>query len=102
MRKVRVRRTGELNALSGWRSHLCTAMEMADVVAPLAAAILDRVSRTVSWLLVSLIGRGLGLVYRGIRESMSSHSKSTRRRSEEQQPRPPPPDSDDGLFYGFS
>jgi Protein of unknown function (DUF3685) len=98
-RKIRVRRTSELNTLTGWKAHLCTAMELADVLAPLLAAMLDRISRVLSWLLVSLIGRGLGLVYKGIRQSMSVQANAPRQQQAQQ--RSAGPDSDDPLFYGF-
>lgn len=45
-------------------------MEIGDVIAPLLSRLLARLSRLLSWLLVSLVGGGLGLIYKGIRQSL--------------------------------
>lgn len=74
-RQLFIRRTHELNALEGWQARLSTAMELGDVVAPIAVRLLQRLSRLLSWLLVSLVGGGLGLIYKGIRQSMSGSGK---------------------------
>lgn len=113
IRTVRVRRTAELNALTGWRARLCTLMEAADVAAPLVSAALERLSRALSWLLVALIGRGLGLVARGIRQSMapSEGGGSGRRRRRPGGPKRGSASTgsnaersggDEPFFYGFS
>lgn len=74
-RRLFIRRTHELNALGGWQARLSTAMELGDVVAPIAVRLLQRLSRLLSWLLVSMVGGGLGLIYKGIRQSMTGSSK---------------------------
>ena len=66
----------ELAALRGWRYAASLALEALDVAGPLLARLLARASAAASWLLVRLIGRSLGLVYRGVRQSLT--------------PRPPP------------
>lgn len=110
-RRMYVRRTGELAALSGWRATLSTCMELGDVLAPVAAGIVDRLSSFVSWLLVSLIGRGLGLIYRGVRQSMAGGGKGGAGQDDAQRTakRPLPAsaaaaalDSDEEVFFGFA
>lgn len=44
---------------------------------------------TASWLLVALIGRSLGLVYRGVRQSVMPRSQRQRRQSQQQQQQRP-------------
>ena len=108
-RRLFVRRARELNSLSGWQTRMSTAMEIGDVVAPLLSRLFARVSRFVSWLLVSLVGRGLGLIYKGVRESLRGGGsgagrdggdggggrRAGRRGGEEG-------DVPDGFFYGFA
>ena len=60
----------ELEALRGWRSGVSFMLELGDVAAPLLRSLFARVSAAISWLLVTLIGRSLGLVFRGVRESL--------------------------------
>jgi Protein of unknown function (DUF3685) len=74
-RRLFIRRAHELNALEGWQARLSTAMELGDVVAPIVVRLLQRLSRLLSWLLVSMVGGGLGLIYKGIRQSMSGRSQ---------------------------
>ena len=47
------------------------ALELGDVAVPLLQSAFARVSAAISWLLVILIGRSLGLVFRGVRESLA-------------------------------
>lgn len=70
----------ELGELRGWRYAVSLALEALDVAAPLAAGLLARAGAAASWLLVALIGRSLGLMYRGVRQSIAPRSP----------PRPPP------------
>ena len=105
-----VRRTGELNALTGWRATLSTCMELGDVLAPVFAGVADRMSSFLSWLLVSLIGRGLGLIYRGVRQSMAGGRGGAGADDAErvgQRPTVAPaagsaPDPNEELFLGFA
>ena len=48
------------------------ARQLADVVVPLMQRFGSQFSAFVSYVLVTLIGRSLGLIYRGIRQSLSS------------------------------
>ena len=41
------------------------------MLGPLLSGLLARASAFASWLLVRLIGRSLGLVYRGVRQSLA-------------------------------
>lgn len=45
-------------------------LELSDVVGPLMNILLSKVGDVVSFLLITLIGRSLGLVYQGIRQSV--------------------------------
>lgn len=107
-RKLYVRRARELNRLDGWQVRVSTAMEIGDVVAPLFARLLARVSRFVSWLLVSLVGGGLGLIYKGIRQSLRGGATAGRGRADAHGRHSgrsrDGEDSDDveGFFHGFA
>jgi hypothetical protein len=96
-----VRRAAELNALSGWRATLSTCMELGDVLGPLFAGLADRVSAFLSWLLVSLIGRGLGLIYRGVKQSMSGKS-SNKQHQQRASKRSTANSEEEEAFFGFS
>lgn len=60
----------EVERLKGLRYVHSLALEAMDVAAPLFQRLLGRLGDAVSWLLVRLIGRSLGLIYRGVRESL--------------------------------
>jgi hypothetical protein len=70
-RKISVCRHSELAKVTGARQLMSMFLEFSDVVVPVARAALNNVKNFTSWLLVTLIGRSLGLVYRGIKESMN-------------------------------
>lgn len=65
-----VKRTKELRALTGWRYYFSLFLELSDITMPLIRAIFTKVSDAVSFFLVCLIGRSLGLIYTGIRQSL--------------------------------
>ncbi|EFJ28371.1 hypothetical protein SELMODRAFT_411094 [Selaginella moellendorffii] len=67
---VRVRRSKELKALSGWRYYYSLYMEFSDVVGPLLRILVTKLGQGLSFLLVCLIGRSFGLIYQGIRQSV--------------------------------
>lgn len=67
---VSVKRTKELRALNGWPYYFSLYLELADIAMPLVRTIVAKVSDAVSFFLVSLIGRSLGLIYTGIRQSL--------------------------------
>lgn len=99
-RRMYVRRATELNALSGWRATLSTCMELGDLLGPLFAGLVDRVSAFFSWLLVSLIGRGLGLIYKGVRQSMSGGTGNKPRQGASK--RDTAGSEDEETFFGFT
>ncbi|KAM1031776.1 hypothetical protein ACFX2C_035516 [Malus domestica] len=65
-----VKRTKELRALTGWRYYFSLFLELYDISMPLIRAVVDNVSRGLSFFLKCLIGRSLGLIYTGIRQSL--------------------------------
>ncbi|KAL9397699.1 hypothetical protein Peur_011952 [Populus x canadensis] len=65
-----VKRTKELRALTGWRYYFSLYLELSDIMMPLVRAVIDKVSNAISFFLVTLIGRSLGLIYTGIRQSL--------------------------------
>ena len=60
----------ELAGLRGVPFCVSLALEVVDFAAPLLQRLIGRAGDALSWLLVRLIGRSLGLVYRGVRESL--------------------------------
>ena len=70
-RRISICRHSELDQVRGARMLMSMFLEIADIVVPIAKSTLNNVKNFSSWLLVTLIGRSLGLVYRGIRESMN-------------------------------
>ncbi|KAM7496207.1 hypothetical protein LguiA_020621 [Lonicera macranthoides] len=67
---IPVKRTKELRALTGWRYYYSLFLELADITMPLIRTVIAKVSDGVSFFLVCLIGRSLGLIYTGIREAL--------------------------------
>uniref|UniRef100_A0A7N0UQK8 DUF3685 domain-containing protein n=2 Tax=Kalanchoe fedtschenkoi TaxID=63787 RepID=A0A7N0UQK8_KALFE len=65
-----VKRTNELRALSGWRYYFSLFIELSDITLPMIKTMISQVSNAISFFLVSLIGRSLGLIYTGIRQSI--------------------------------
>ncbi|CAK7349357.1 unnamed protein product [Dovyalis caffra] len=65
-----VKRTKELRALTGWRYYFSLYLELSDIMMPLVRAVIDKVSNAISFFLVTLIGRSLGLICTGIRQSL--------------------------------
>ncbi|XP_065875434.1 uncharacterized protein [Euphorbia lathyris] len=65
-----VKRTKELRALTGWRYYFSLYLELSDITIPLIKILIEKVSNAISFFLVSLIGRSLGLIYTGIRQSL--------------------------------
>ncbi|KAL3620523.1 hypothetical protein CASFOL_035435 [Castilleja foliolosa] len=68
---VPVKRTKELRALTGWRYYFSLFLELSDITMPFVKAIVAKVSDAISFFLVCLIGRSLGMIYSGIRNSLS-------------------------------
>ncbi|XP_073154652.1 uncharacterized protein [Henckelia pumila] len=67
---VPFKRTKELRALTGWRYYFSLFLELADIAMPFVRTVVAKVSDAISFFLVSLIGRSLGLIYSGIRQSL--------------------------------
>ncbi|KAH9621068.1 hypothetical protein KSS87_001489 [Heliosperma pusillum] len=65
-----LKRTRELRALKGWRYYFSLVLELTDIALPVAKAIVAQARNAVSFFLVSLLGRSVGLVYTGIRQSL--------------------------------
>ncbi len=59
----------ELDALRGPAAAMCLLLEVNDVGAPLLRNLARRLGAAISWLLTILIGRSLGLIMRGVRQS---------------------------------
>jgi len=70
-RQLPMCRQDELAQLSGWRQNFSVILEMADVCIPLMQGFFTYIGDALSWILVRLIGRSLGLIYRGVRQSLS-------------------------------
>ncbi|PUZ75834.1 hypothetical protein GQ55_1G240400 [Panicum hallii var. hallii] len=64
------RRTKELRALTGWRYYFSLFLELSDIAMPFIRAAVSKVSAAVSYFWVSMIGRSLGLIFSGIRQSL--------------------------------
>ncbi|KAG6429232.1 hypothetical protein SASPL_107277 [Salvia splendens] len=62
--------TKELRALVGWRYYFSLFLELTDINMPIVKIVVAKVSDAISFFLVSLIGRSLGLIYSGIRNSL--------------------------------
>ncbi|PKA51198.1 hypothetical protein AXF42_Ash010638 [Apostasia shenzhenica] len=65
-----VKRMKELQALSGWRYYFSLILEFSDVAMPLARAVFEKARNAVSFFLTCMIGRSLGLIFSGIRQSL--------------------------------
>jgi len=94
------KRTRELNAFTGWNGWLSSALEFADVVSPVLSGLASKLSGLVSFFLVGLIGRGLGLIYKGVRQSLALAATPTAKASKPKRKTPTP--TDDGTFVGFA
>ncbi|KAJ9543485.1 hypothetical protein OSB04_023192 [Centaurea solstitialis] len=67
---IPVKRTKELRALTGWRYYCSLFLESADILMPFIRTLFAKISEAISFFLVCLIGRSLGLIYTGIRQSL--------------------------------
>ncbi|KAF9612277.1 hypothetical protein IFM89_038847 [Coptis chinensis] len=65
-----VKRTRELRALNGWRYYFSLFLEFSDITMPLVRVIFSKICSAISFFLVCLVGRSLGLIYSGIRQSL--------------------------------
>ncbi len=65
----------ELESLKGWKYIVSLLLEAGDIVLPIFRNCMARISAAISWLLVKLIGRALGLIYRGVKQSLVPQQK---------------------------
>ena len=73
---LRMPRQRQLGRLRGLRRLVGLTIEAADVAIPLMKRVLSFVNEGISSLLVLVIGRGIGLVVRGVRESITREGSS--------------------------
>ncbi|KAL6899115.1 hypothetical protein ACP4OV_005773 [Aristida adscensionis] len=64
------RRTKELRTLTGWRYYFSLFLELSDIAMPFVRTAVSKVSAAVSYFWMSMIGRSLGLIFSGIRQSV--------------------------------
>ncbi|GKA34693.1 ycf55-like protein, partial [Tanacetum coccineum] len=74
---VPVKRTKELRGLVGWRYYFSLYLEMADITMPFVRTLVAKISDAVSFFLVCLIGRSLGLIYTGVLPSLQGLEEET-------------------------
>lgn len=63
-------------------------LEAGDISLPVVRSCMARVTAAISWLLVKLIGRALGLIYRGVKQSLTPQAEprpNSRQQSSESQ-----------------
>lgn len=70
--------------MDGWSAVMCLLLEVNDVAAPLLRGLFARVNTALQWLLTTLIGRGLGLIFRGVRQSFRRQPSGRNRSSSAQ------------------
>ncbi|EPS59567.1 hypothetical protein M569_15240 [Genlisea aurea] len=73
--RIPVRRTRELRGLTGWRYCFSVLLEVGDIGIPFLRSFIGRASDGISFVLVGLIGRWLGLVVSGIRNCLRLQGK---------------------------
>lgn len=78
-RNVHARRVKELESLKGWKYIVSLLLEAGDIALPIFKNCMARVSAAISWLLVTLIGRALGLIYRGVKQSLVPQRQKQRK-----------------------
>lgn len=62
-----------MRRLKGWRAAVSLLLEALDFLAPILQGFSQRAGRAIAWLLVALIGRSLGLIFRGVRQSLTGN-----------------------------
>jgi len=68
-----------LESLKGWKYMVSLLLEAGDIALPIFRNCMARVSAAISWLLVKLIGRALGLIYRGVKQSLVPQRQKQRK-----------------------
>jgi len=61
----------DLLRLEGWRLGMSYILEAVDAIEPLVKVFFGRLGKVISFLLVTLIGRSIGLVLKGIQSSIN-------------------------------
>ncbi len=87
--------TQELQGLVGWRGAVSLLLEALDFGTPILQRVGGKAAEAVSWLLSALIGRSLGLIFRGIRQSLGMRKGGERGRTRAKQSEE---DTTDGAF----
>jgi hypothetical protein len=72
VRQAPVRRAAELSALTGIRYYVSLILEAVDAAAPTLKMLWERATAAVAWLLTYGLGKGIGLVWKGLKIGVSS------------------------------
>lgn len=98
-RSVPFKRAQELSALRGARYATALVLEAADMAAPFLREFWRRASAGVVWLLVSIIGRAVGLIYLGIKKSTHASGTSRKQGGKERKGTTAEDDGDEAIDY---
>ena len=88
-RHLRLKRSEEFRSLTGVQAWVGLWLETWDVAGPVVHRVVAYLTRAVSFLLVSLIGQSLGLVYRGVLQSLRGADRQKPPRPAKAWPQPP-------------
>lgn len=77
-----IRRSQELSTLAGLRYAVSLMMEAMDIIAPLTVILWTKASQVVTWVLVHWLGKGIGLLWQGIRAGVRSNSMSSKKKAQ--------------------
>ncbi|KAK3264262.1 hypothetical protein CYMTET_26989 [Cymbomonas tetramitiformis] len=79
-RQLPASRHEELQQLHGWPRKFSIILEAADVLIPAVTMLGKMLGNAVSWFLVRFIGRSLGLIYRGVQQSLKPTGQEKKRK----------------------
>ena len=88
-RHLQLKRSEEFRSLTGVQAWVGLWLETWDVAGPVVQRVVAYLTRAVSFLLVSLIGQSLGLVYRGVLQSLRGVDRQKPPRPTTAWPQPP-------------
>ena len=77
IRHAPVRRAAQLSALTGLRYYVSLMLEAVDAAAPTLRVLWERATGAVAWLLTYGLGKGLGLVWKGLKIGVASASATS-------------------------
>jgi len=77
VRQAPVRRAAQLSALTGIRYYVSLILEAVDAAAPTLKMLWDKASAAVAWLLTYGLGKGIGLVWKGLKIGVSTAANGT-------------------------